>query len=76
MKNIFKNKDFVAGFLASFLGFLLVALLGLFFIYHFRIDPVSSNKILEKQTIFSQENSVVDTVKKTSPAVDVFGSQG
>ncbi len=90
LKKSFSNKNFVSAFLTSLLSFLIILLVGLAVVWHYRAkvfgyfaqeylregEMVNKNgvagatdKILEKQPIFTQESFVVDAVKKTNPAV-------
>jgi len=92
-KKIFKNKSFIFVFLTSLVSVIIILLIGLSVIWHYRanvfsyfakeymkevqepINPELGNtkteveRIIEKQSIFSQESFVVDAVKKASPAV-------
>lgn len=82
----FINKSFIHAFFASLAVFLIIGLVGFYFVLHYRTyifgyfaneyikdaQVENSNvpeRILETQTIFSQEHFVVDAVKKTNPAV-------
>jgi serine protease Do len=89
MKNIFKNKDFVAVFLTSLVSFLIIIVLSFSLMWHYRAKlfgdfakeylkeeqnagsdaKTSTEKIINKQSIFSQDSFVIDAVKKTNPAV-------
>jgi len=89
IRKVFYDKNFVPIFLISLLSLLLILLIGLGIVWHYRAnvfgyfakeylqeaqkdnrnDDPGVEKTLEKQTIFSQESFVVDTVKKTNPAV-------
>ena len=90
IKKSFTDKNFASVFLTSLLSFLLIIVLGLSLVWHYRTKvfgyfakeyfqemqnannkdtQVTTERILEKQTIFSQESFVVDAVKKTNPAV-------
>jgi len=90
IKKSFTDKNFASVFLTSLLSFLLIIVLGLSLVWHYRArvfgyfakeyfqemqnannkdTQVTTERILEKQTIFSQESFVVDAVKKTNPAV-------
>jgi serine protease Do len=89
-KKVFADKNFASVFLTSLLALLIILIVGLGFVWHYRAnvfdyfakeylreiqdsnnkdDIKTTEKILEKQTIFSQESFVVDAVKKTNPAV-------
>src|SRR3989338_8813252 len=90
IKKSFTDKNFASVFLTSLLSVLLIIVLGLSLVWHYRArvfgyfakeyfqemqnannkyTQVTTERILEKQTIFSQESFVVDAVKKTNPAV-------
>ncbi|MFA6301243.1 MAG: trypsin-like peptidase domain-containing protein [Candidatus Paceibacterota bacterium] len=77
-----RGKNFIAVFLTSLLSFVLIFVIGFGVIWHYRANifgyfareylkdaQANTNNSLEKQTIFSQESFVVDTVKKVNPAV-------
>lgn len=91
IKNIF-NKNFISVFVTSFLSFLVVVLVGVAVVWHYRANvfgyfakeylredqnknndssdqKIAIEKTIEKQSIFSQDSFVIDTVKKTNPAV-------
>jgi serine protease Do len=77
-----RGKSFIAVFLISLFCFILVLVIGFGVLWYYRVNifgyfakeylneiQADSNNLSEKQTIFSQEYFVVDTVKKTNPAV-------
>lgn len=90
IKRVFLNNNFVLTFVVSLLSVLLVLVIGLGVVWHYRANvfsyfakeylqdsqdntnedsKVATEKIIEKQSIFSQDTFVIDTVKKTNPAV-------
>src|SRR3989338_6735221 len=86
IKKTFSDKNLASVFLTSLLSFVVIFLITLGIIWHFRGDVFGyfakqyvaksqggeekvTEKILEKQTIFSQESFVVDAVKSTNPDV-------
>src|ERR1700748_2773922 len=89
IKNNFADRKFLSAFLASLVSFIVIALIAIALVWHFRgnifsyfakqyyqeeqtasLDPKSSTgSDTDSQPIFSQDNFVVDAVKKTNPAV-------
>src|SRR3989344_8070019 len=82
IKKVFTNKIFLTAFLTSLLSVLLVFLIvfslawnnraqifGYFAREYLKDAQGGSERILEKETIFTQEHFVVDAVKKANPAV-------
>lgn len=85
IKNSFANlrgKNLIAVFLTSLFSFILIFAIGFAAVWHYRANifgyfakeylkesQADKNNPQDKQTIFSQESFVVDTVKKTNPAV-------
>jgi serine protease Do len=92
IKNFFKkttiSKAFLQAFLTSFISLLLLLVIGLGLVWHYRASVFdyfakeylknaqssesikdSAEKIVERQSIFSQESFVINAVKKANPAV-------
>jgi len=93
LRKIFLNKNFIYIFLVSLISLIIILVVGLGLIWHYRANVFdyfakeylqeiqnsnttlgndrksTTEKIIEKQSIFSQESFVVDAVKKTNPAV-------
>ncbi len=91
IKKTLSNKTFVFAFLSSLASVIIVLLIGIGIIWHYRAnvfgffakeyvkeaqEPINNSnpkteaeKIIERQSVFSQESFVVDAVKKASSAV-------
>lgn len=77
-----QSKNFIVVFFTSLLSFVLIFAIGFGVVWHYRANifgyfakeylketQAEKDSSSNKQTIFSQESFVVDTVKKTNPAV-------
>jgi len=79
MKNIFKNKDFVLSFFTSLFTLLIVVIVGLGLVWHYRANVFgyfakeylqeTQNANNKNDVNFSQDSFVINAVKKTNPAV-------
>ena len=88
IKKIFSNKIFISAFLTSLVSLIIILVIGIGIIWHYRANVFSyfareymkesqepssqkseNEKIIERQSILSQESLVVSAVKKTNPAV-------
>jgi serine protease Do len=89
IKKIFANKNFVSVFFTSLLSLLIIILIGVGVVWHYRANVFgyfakeylkeaqtgnndaknTAEKIIERQSIFSQDSFVISAVKKTNPAV-------
>ena len=91
IKKSFTGKNFAFIFFSSLLSLLIIVLIGVGLIWHYRANvfgyfakeylekmqdssnkdeaKIATEKIIEKQSIFSQDTFVIDAVKKTNPAV-------
>ena len=89
IKKSFASKNFASIFFTSLLSLLIIVLIGVGLVWHYRANvfgyfakeylqevqdgnsdaKTTAEKIIEKQSIFSQDSFVIDAVKKTNPAV-------
>src|ERR1035437_9513182 len=83
LKKMFSNKIFLSAFLTSLISIIIIFAIGFGIVWHYRADvfgyfakeyikggeQISNEKIIEKQSVFTQESFVVDAVKKSNPAV-------
>ncbi len=80
IKKHFSNRNFLASFITSLVTFLIILLIGVGIVWHYRanifghfaqeyLQEAKNNNSVTKDTALSQESFVVDAAKKANPAV-------